>query len=62
MKIVLLKLLLFSALFSNGQSVVLFGDRCLGTWEGTMHLYSKGSLRDSIVGVLLRQLKANSRG
>jgi hypothetical protein len=48
MKIVLLKLLLVSVLFSNGQSVVLFGDRCLGTWEGTMHLYSKGSLKDSV--------------
>ena len=26
----------------------LFPDRCLGVWEGTMHIYSKGVLRDSV--------------
>jgi hypothetical protein len=25
-----------------------FGDRCLGTWGGTMYIYSHGTLRDSV--------------
>ncbi|MBY0435514.1 MAG: hypothetical protein K2U26_15540 [Cyclobacteriaceae bacterium] len=25
-----------------------FGDRCLGMWEGMMHIYNKGSLKDSV--------------
>jgi len=25
-----------------------FPDRCLGVWEGTMYIYSKGVLRDSV--------------
>ena len=25
-----------------------FGDACLGTWTGTMYIYSLGSLRDSV--------------
>ncbi len=25
-----------------------FGDKCVGTWEGTMHIYNNGSLTDSV--------------
>jgi hypothetical protein len=25
-----------------------FGDKCLGNWEGTMYIYGKGQLRDSV--------------
>lgn len=26
-----------------------FGDRCLGSWEGMMHIYSRGALKDSVL-------------
>lgn len=29
-----------------------FGKECLGTWKGTMHMYSQGRLRDSVSVVL----------
>ncbi len=29
-----------------------FGKECIGTWKGTMHMYSQGRLRDSISVVL----------
>ncbi len=29
-----------------------FGKECLGTWKGTMHMYSQGKLRDSIAVIL----------
>jgi hypothetical protein len=34
--------------FHTTKSQNLFPDRCLGVWEGTMHIYSKGVLRDSV--------------
>lgn len=30
------------------QAQILFGDRCLGTWKGMMHIYQYGTLRDSV--------------
>lgn len=48
----LLKNLLFAALFSLASftafSQELFPNRCLGQWQGTMHLYYEGILRDSV--------------
>lgn len=32
---------------TSGQS--LFPDRCIGKWEGTMYIYGKGQLRDSVM-------------
>jgi hypothetical protein len=29
-----------------------FPDRCLGTWKGTMHIFSRGSLKDSVKVIL----------
>lgn len=31
-----------------GEAQPAFPDRCLGVWEGTMHIYAKGVLRDSV--------------
>ena len=31
-----------------GWAQTSFPDRCSGTWEGWMHIYSKGVLRDSV--------------
>jgi hypothetical protein len=39
----------------------LFGDACLGTWQGTMYIYGKGVLRDS-VQVRLTVAKTDSAG
>lgn len=48
----LFKNLLFTALFSLASftafSQDLFPDRCLGQWQGTMHIYYAGQLRDSV--------------
>jgi hypothetical protein len=30
------------------EAQITFGDKCLGNWEGTMYLYGKGQLRDSV--------------
>lgn len=27
---------------------LLFGDRCIGTWKGMMHIFQLGKLRDSV--------------
>lgn len=42
----LLALLLATACTASGQPA--FPDRCLGVWEGTMYIYGKGVLRDSV--------------
>lgn len=36
-----------------------FGDRCIGSWEGMMYIYSKGTLKDS-VSVRLTVQKTNT--
>ena len=41
------------------QAQVSFGDRCIGSWEGMMYIYSKGTLKDS-VSVRLTVQKANT--
>lgn len=41
-------LLLLFLIATTTTQAQYFGDRCLGTWEGMMHLYSKGVLRDSV--------------
>jgi hypothetical protein len=38
--------LLFVAGSVSGQQ--LFGDACRGTWTGTMHIYRKGVVKDSV--------------
>ncbi|MBX2895569.1 MAG: hypothetical protein KF763_09000 [Cyclobacteriaceae bacterium] len=47
MKILLLSLFVLSVFYSHSQPV-LFGDKCLGKWEGTMHIFTKGVLKDSV--------------
>ena len=46
------KNLLFTALFSLASftafSQDFFPNRCLGHWQGTMHIYFAGQLRDSV--------------
>lgn len=37
---------LLASLITEAQT--LFPDRCLGVWEGTMYIHSKGVLRDSV--------------
>lgn len=48
----LLRNLLFTALFSLASftafSQDFFPNRCLGQWQGTMHIYFAGQLRDSV--------------
>lgn len=46
MRIPVCLLMLLASLTTEAQQ--LFPDRCLGVWEGTMHIYSKGVLRDSV--------------
>lgn len=41
-------LLLLVLTTTTATQAQYFGDRCLGTWEGMMQLYSKGVLRDSV--------------
>lgn len=35
-------------LMQPSRAQQLFGDACLGTWTGTMYIYSQGSLKDSV--------------
>ena len=35
-------------LYSSIQAQAHFPDQCIGTWEGMMHIYSQGQLRDSV--------------
>ena len=44
-----LLLLLFIGCISPVRAQFHFPDRCLGTWEGWMYIYSKGTLRDSVL-------------
>lgn len=42
-------LLLAVVLFSDSiQSQTLFPDKCAGIWQGTLHIFQSGSLRDSV--------------
>ena len=48
-----MKKLIFLFLFCIGffndlHAQDLFPDKCLGIWEGTMYIYGKGALRDSV--------------
>jgi hypothetical protein len=44
-----LSVFLFAYMFTSlSHAQILFGDRCLGTWKGTMHIYQYGILRDSV--------------
>jgi hypothetical protein len=40
--------LLAVTFFQPLKAQVAFGDKCIGNWEGTMYLYGKGQLRDSV--------------
>ncbi len=40
--------LIFAILFLPLKAQVAFGDKCIGNWKGTMYLYGKGQLRDSV--------------
>jgi len=41
------------------QAQESFGKRCIGSWEGMMYIYSKGTLKDS-VSVRLTVQKTNT--
>jgi hypothetical protein len=47
--IVLLLLAMLTMTMVNAQS---FPDKCIGTWNGMMHMYSRGTLKDSVKVVL----------
>ena len=40
--------LFFLFIVSTGNSQNLFPDKCVGVWQGTMKIYSRGVLRDSV--------------
>jgi hypothetical protein len=39
---------LLITIFQPLKAQMTFGDKCLGNWEGTMYIYGKGQLRDSV--------------
>ena len=47
MKVVCSILMMLFCFLSRGQSS-LFGDKCIGQWQGTMMLYNQGQLKDSV--------------
>ena len=43
-------LFLFMSFFTSSvYAQERFGDKCIGKWEGTMYIYGKGQLRDSVL-------------
>lgn len=46
---------LFASFSGSLYAQLAFGDQCIGNWEGTMYLYNKGQLRDSVPVQLLVQ-------
>jgi hypothetical protein len=48
-KIFSIALILIASL-SNAQT--LFPNKCIGNWKGTMHIYSKGVLKDTVTVLL----------
>jgi hypothetical protein len=40
--------LILVSIFQPLKAQMTFGDKCLGNWEGTMYIYGKGQLRDSV--------------
>ncbi|MCA4896291.1 MAG: hypothetical protein ING84_14930 [Cytophagales bacterium] len=46
MRKILIIFFLFACNASPAQ--LLFGDRCIGTWKGMMHIFQLGKLRDSV--------------
>jgi hypothetical protein len=45
--------------FQPLKAQIAFGDKCIGLWEGTMYLYGKGQLRDSVLVQLSVQKTAS---
>jgi len=41
-------LLTLTCFFQPSMAQKAFGELCLGNWKGTMYLYGKGQLRDSV--------------
>ncbi len=39
---------LFFAFFESSMAQTTFVDTCLGNWEGTMYIYNRGMLKDSL--------------
>ncbi len=55
-KPICLSMAIFLVSFINVlEAQITFGDKCLGKWEGIMHIYGKGQLRDSVPVQLLVQ-------
>lgn len=50
MKNLILIILLIVSL--NTVQAQTFPDKCIGTWKGTMHIFSRGSLKDSVKVIL----------
>lgn len=45
----------FCCIYSNINAQENFADKCIGKWEGIMHIYAKGKLRDSVPVELMVQ-------
>ena len=45
----LMMVICFFCFTANVNAQISFGDRCIGHWEGMMHIYGKGQLRDSVL-------------
>jgi len=45
----------FNCIYTNINAQEIFADKCVGKWEGIMHIYAKGQLRDSVPVQLLVQ-------
>jgi hypothetical protein len=41
-------LICFLFVYNASPAQLLFGDRCIGTWKGMMHIFQLGKLRDSV--------------
>ena len=53
--IVIILAMVLSCIYSNVDAQELFVEKCIGNWEGIMHIYGKGQLRDSVPVQLIVQ-------
>lgn len=48
MKINIISIFFITTLTVTTIQAQTFPDKCIGTWHGTMHMYSRGVLKDSV--------------
>ena len=56
----LLILIIFCSFFLRSSSQTYFADKCVGIWSGTMYIFAKGHVRDSVAVELNIQKQDNS--